>query len=164
MHPLRVPHEVPPVQERAYTRPSSTHAIWCARWHPELAVGGQGRGEDFTPSGRPPIGGWRRHRTTILDLDASTRDQMVTVRSIDRALGRVTCRASRRRRFFSPARAVLARRLGGAGVQLVLVDREIGRVSFIEDAPLVRVLSKHWIPLSLDADCALSVYGFLRYR
>ena len=84
VYPLMVPHEVPPVQERAYTRPSSTHAIRCARWHPELAVGGQGRGEDFTPSGRPPMGGWRRPRTTRLDLDASVHDQMVAVRSTRR--------------------------------------------------------------------------------
>ena len=84
-----VPHEVPPVQERAYTRPSSTHAIRCARWHPELAVGGQGRGEDFTPSGRPPMGGCKRPRTTRLDLGASTHNKMVAVRRTRRASIRI---------------------------------------------------------------------------
>ena len=39
--------EVPPVQERAYTRASSSHAIRSALWHPELPRSGQGRGEDF---------------------------------------------------------------------------------------------------------------------
>ena len=80
-----VPHEVPPVQESASQASSGSHAIRIARWHPELAVGGQGRGEDFTSSGRTPMGGWRRPRTRILHLGANVHDQMVAVRSTRRA-------------------------------------------------------------------------------
>eukprot|EP00964_Phaeocystis_antarctica_P037185 scaffold21241_cov67-Phaeocystis_antarctica.AAC.1 len=33
------------------------HTVRSAGWHLELAVGGQGRDEDFTASERPPMGG-----------------------------------------------------------------------------------------------------------
>ena len=51
-----------------------------------LAIGGRGRGEDFTPSGRPPMSGWSRPRTTRLELDASVHDLIVAARSTRRAL------------------------------------------------------------------------------
>ena len=59
MAPLRVPHEVPPVRGEAHGEASSSYTIRIAWRHTELPRGGQGRGEDFTPSGRPPMGGWR---------------------------------------------------------------------------------------------------------
>ena len=68
MAPLRVPHEVPPVRGEAHGEASSSYTIRTAWGHPELPRGDQGRGEDFTPSERPLMGGWRRPRTTRLDL------------------------------------------------------------------------------------------------
>ena len=54
---LRVPQEVPAAHMTASLRPSCSHAIRSAGWHLELPVGGQGRDEAFTASGRPPMGG-----------------------------------------------------------------------------------------------------------
>ena len=62
---LRVPQEVPAAHMTASLGPPGSHLVRVAGWHLELAVGGQGRDEDFTASGRPPIGGWRRPRPTI---------------------------------------------------------------------------------------------------
>ena len=84
MAPLSVPHEVPPVRGEAHGEASSSYTIRIAGRQTELPRGGQGRGEAFTLSGLPPMGGWRRHRTTRLDLDASVHDQMVAVRSTRR--------------------------------------------------------------------------------
>ena len=85
MAPLSVPHEVPPVRGEAHGEASSSYTIRIAGRQTELPRGGQGRGEDFTPSGRPPMGGCIRPRTTRLDLDASTHDQIVAGRSTRRA-------------------------------------------------------------------------------
>jgi len=62
---LRVPQEVPAAHMTASLGPPGSHLVRVAGWHLELAVGGQGRDEDFTASGRPPIGGGRRPRPTI---------------------------------------------------------------------------------------------------
>eukprot|EP00964_Phaeocystis_antarctica_P054436 scaffold31988_cov67-Phaeocystis_antarctica.AAC.5 len=62
---LRVPQEVPAAHMTASLRPSGSHATRSAGWHLELPVGGQGRDNDFTASGRPPMGGWRRLWPTI---------------------------------------------------------------------------------------------------
>ena len=51
--------------------------------------GGQGRGEDFTPSRPPPMGSCRRPRTTRLYLGASTHNKMVAVRRTRRASIRI---------------------------------------------------------------------------
>ena len=62
---LRVPQEVPAAHMTASLGPPGSHLVRVAGWHLELAVGGQVLDEDFTASGRPPIGGWRRPRPTI---------------------------------------------------------------------------------------------------
>ena len=54
---LRVPQEVPAAHMTASLGPPGSHLVRVAGWHLELAVGGQGRDEDFTASGRPPMGG-----------------------------------------------------------------------------------------------------------
>ena len=54
---LRVPQEGPAAHMTASLGPPGSHLVRVAGWHLELAVGGQGRNEDFTASGRPPMGG-----------------------------------------------------------------------------------------------------------
>ena len=59
------PQGTPGGARRAYDGFSPTFWLARHRWHLELPVGGQGRDEDFTASGRPAMGGWRRPRPTI---------------------------------------------------------------------------------------------------
>ena len=82
---LRVPQEVPAAHMTASLRPSGSHAIRSAGWHLELPVGGQGHGEDFTASGRPPLGGLEKTQAYNLSLGPSTHDLMVAVTSTRRA-------------------------------------------------------------------------------
>ena len=68
----------------ASLRPPGSHLVRVAGWHLELPVGGQGRDEDFTASGRPP-GRLEKTQAYNLSLGPSTHDQLVAVTSTRRA-------------------------------------------------------------------------------
>ena len=54
---LKGPWAGPKPHAAASLRPPGSHLVRVAGWHLELPVGGQGRDEDFTASGRPAMGG-----------------------------------------------------------------------------------------------------------
>ena len=75
------------MQERAYVRPSSSHAIRCTARHTGLSRGGhKGAVKTSRPQWTSAYGRLEKTQDyTKSDLDASTRDQLVAVRSTRRA-------------------------------------------------------------------------------